>query len=437
MNKKTNSRSIFSQKLDRAIFVTYFLGAIVPLMALGVASHTYVFPVLRSDPSMTIAMLVAMSSVSLISLGAFFALRRLANGAVVRMNQDNARLKGILSVSTELSTSLHTHAVLEVAASSARRLTSAEVALVLMRAGEGKPLAMVASSGEQAQKLFQANEELIGELVESTIATRTATALVAAPSSRAAAANSPDALGTAVAFPLLADHGSCGSVVVLRASTANGRFPAAEQDALMTLSVLTGVALRNVSLQDAQRNFFAHITDLLVASMDAHIDGRRGHATSVAELSNRLARELSLPEPRMQRLHFAALLHDIGMLKIAQAHQRAPGHFQKHPQIAHRVLSRIRLWEEAAPIVLHHHEWFDGSGYPEARSGEEIPIESRIIAVADCYDALLRPDAHRMAMTSEGAVSEICDRAGSQFDPQVATALEQLALRDELPDSTH
>ena len=97
------------------------------------------------------------------------------------------------------------------------------------------------------------------------------------------------------------------------------------------------------------------------------------------------------------------------------------------------MLSRIRLWEDAAPIVLYHHEWFDGSGYPEARSGEDIPFASRIIAVADCYDAMMRPAANRSAMTREEAVREILDHAGSQFDPRVTAALEQLASSGELP----
>ncbi len=433
MEQKANSKSIFSQKLDRAIFVTYFLGAIVPLMVLGTVMHAYVFPALRSDPSMTIGMLGVMISVSMLSLGAFFALRRLTNNAIGQMDADNARLKGILSASKKLSTSLHVQAAAEIAVSCARSLTSAEMAFLLMRSSEGKPLVMVASSGEGSQKLFQAKENLIRELVESSLADRTETALGSAAGSKTDVRSSREMLGAALAFPLIAEDGSSGAVVVLNDSTADGWFSVAKQDALLTLSTLTGVALRNVGLQDAQRNFFAHITELLVAAMDTHIDGRKGHATAVAQLSNRLAREMSLPESKMQRLHFAALLHDIGMLKVDPAHQRSPGHLQKHPQIAYRMLSRIRLWEEVAPIVLYHHEWFDGSGYPEAQSGEDIPFESRIIAVADCYDALIRPAAHRMAMSSEAALGEIQDQAGTQFDPQVAAALEQLAERGEIP----
>jgi HD-GYP domain-containing protein (c-di-GMP phosphodiesterase class II) len=439
MESKANSRSIFSQKLDRAIFVTYFLGAIVPLVLLGMAVEGYVLPALQEDSQMTMGMLGGMIGVTMLSLGAFFALRRLTKNAANQMAMDNSRLKGILSVSKELSTSLHVQDVAQIAVSSARSLTSAQFALMVMKANDNKPLVMVASSGEGVQGVFQANESLIMELVESALVEQTETTLGTGdePAFQVlqADANRDGPLNAALAFPLRAEDGSSGAVVVLNSSSASGSFPVAEQDALLTLSMLTGVALCNVGLQDAQRNFFAHITELLVAAMDTHIDGRKGHATAVAQLSNRLAREMAFPDSKMQRLHFAALLHDIGMLKIDRAQQRSPGHFQKHPQIAHRALARIRLWEDVAPIVLYHHEWFDGSGYPEAQVGEDIPLESRIIAVADCYDALIRPGAHRMAMSREAAVNEIQAHSGTQFDPQVAEALEQLALRGEIPDA--
>ncbi|MBW1885059.1 MAG: hypothetical protein JRJ58_16115, partial [Deltaproteobacteria bacterium] len=115
MERKANSRSIFSQKLDRAIFVTYFLGAIVPLVLLGAAVQSYVLPALQDDSRMTMSMVGGMIGVAMLSLGAFFALRRLSINAASQMASDNNRLKGILSASKDLSTSLHVQAVAEIA----------------------------------------------------------------------------------------------------------------------------------------------------------------------------------------------------------------------------------------------------------------------------------------------------------------------------------
>ncbi|MBW2726332.1 MAG: hypothetical protein JRE71_18285, partial [Deltaproteobacteria bacterium] len=232
MERKANSRSIFSQKLDRAIFVTYFLGAIVPLVLLGAAVQSYVLPALQDDSRMTMSMVGGMIGVAMLSLGAFFALRRLSINAASQMASDNNRLKGILSASKELSTSLHVQAVAEIAVSSARSLTSAEVALMLMKASDDKPLVLVSSNGEGAQKLYQDNESVILELVESTLADQTETALGTGSKSKPDADGAAEGLGAALAFPLIAEDGSSGAVVVLNGSTSSASFPASERDAL-------------------------------------------------------------------------------------------------------------------------------------------------------------------------------------------------------------
>ncbi|MDP6977426.1 MAG: HD domain-containing protein [Myxococcota bacterium] len=424
MGRRRRSRSIFTQPLGRSIFVAYFLGGIVPLLVLALVLHFHVFPTLKNDLAMTQAMLGVIGGVSLLSLASYFALRRISLNAVERMKTDNLRLENILAVSRELSTSSHTHAVAELSVASSLRLTSAEFAYLMMRPSDDKPLVLVESSGEGSQACFSQHESLIRELVEAAIGNGAATAL---------RADTVEGLGAGIAFPMISKGGGTGAIIVLNPCDHEGDFSLEERDALMTLSSFTGVALHNVDLQDAQRNFFAHITELLVSTMDVHVDDRKGHARAVAAVSNLLARELDLPEERMQTLHFAALLHDIGMLKVEARHQRSPRHFQRHPQVGHRVLSRIRLWEDIAPIVLSHHEWWDGSGYPEAIEREDIPFEARIIAVADCYDSLMRPTKLRMAMTSEQAVQEIREYAGRQFDPAVSSALERLAERGELP----
>jgi putative nucleotidyltransferase with HDIG domain len=436
MKGTQSSGSIFSQSLDRAILVMFFLGAIIPLIALATVMNRFVFPVLLDDSGMTQTLLGVLLGVSTLTLASFFALRRLAKNAIGQMNADNARLQGILSASKDLSTSFHVQEVVEIAAKCARTMTGAKVTLILMRASDEKPLTLVASNGKGAQELFQSQTDLVHELVESCLANESMTELTSRASSGAVKKGSSSSVNSALAFPLLSDDRSAGAVVVLNGPAENGGLTGAARDALTTLTTPTGVALRNVNLHDAQRNFFTHITELLVSAMDAHVDERKGHARAVAQLSNRLARELALPEPKMQRLHFAALLHDIGMLRIDTADQRSPAHFKKHPQMANRILARIRLWEDVAPIVLHHHEWFDGSGYPKAISGEEIPFESRIIAVADTYDALSRPSERRSEMTSEEAVREISDHSGTQFDPRVTAALERLAENGILTSST-
>jgi putative nucleotidyltransferase with HDIG domain len=147
----------------------------------------------------------------------------------------------------------------------------------------------------------------------------------------------------------------------------------------------------------------------------------------VAQLANRVGRVLGLADAAMQRLHFAALLHDIGMLKVERSQQMNRMTCEKHTSIGGRMLGRIQLWKEIAPIVHHHHEWWDGSGYPDGIAGVEIPLESRIIAVCDAFDSMTSDSGYREPRTAEQALEELDRCKGSQFDPEIVTAFRGLA----------
>jgi putative nucleotidyltransferase with HDIG domain len=218
-----------------------------------------------------------------------------------------------------------------------------------------------------------------------------------------------------------------GVGTLLVAAPGSRSLGTAELGLLATLAALASVAGRRAQLADAQRNFFVHVTDILVAALDAHLDLQAGHSRRVAELANRLGRELGLGEERRQRLHFAALLHDVGMLRIHPQRFPDPKAYRQHPALGHRMLAPIQLWEEVAPLVLHHHEWFDGSGYPEGLGGEDIPLESRIIALAEAFDSMTSASSYKTPVDAEEAIRRIEDGRGTQFDPQVVQAF--LALR--------
>ena len=189
-------------------------------------------------------------------------------------------------------------------------------------------------------------------------------------------------------------------------------------------------------LQDARQNFFTHVTDLLTTAVDRYLDRQAGHGHRVAEFSNRIGRVLGLDDGRLEQLHFASLLHDIGMLKIERSIQHNRTACEKHPAIGFRMLSRIRLWEEIAPFVLHHHEWFDGSGYPEGLAEEDIPVEARIISVADAFDAMTSSTSYKPAMSVEEAVGELKGCSGTQFDPKAVDVLVELVASGAIQAAT-
>ena len=180
------------------------------------------------------------------------------------------------------------------------------------------------------------------------------------------------------------------------------------------------------------------LIDTILAMLDARDPYTYEHSFRVARYAEMMAHDLRLPAAICQRIQVAALLHDIGKIAIPDHVLNKAGRLnreemleiQRHPRIGCNILGRLTTFEEITTIVLHHHERFDGHGYPEQLAGEEIPMESRIIAVADSFDAMTSNRPYRKAMTADAAIDEVSQHAGEQFDPAVAVSLAR--LRDEV-----
>ena len=409
-------QSLFNQKLDRAVLLSYFLGAVVPLIALCVVAIRYALPTLESAPYERTTLLCVVAGAAILTLASYLAVRRLSHSALQRMDDDNARLTSLVTASRALGGAPHPQAVAEATTGCALELTGSSAAFLLRRAGAGKEMSVYDSSGEDADAIYAAREDALAEFVEAAL--------------RDGRPVSAEGVGgtscAALAVPIVQEADS-EAVLVVCDLTSRARFEPEQVDAVATLARLASGAMQTADLQDLQRNFFAHVTDILVAALDAFVDGRVGHAEKVARNVNQLGRELGLDDEQLRRLHFAALLHDIGMLRVDRQGHSDPKQFMKHPRLGYKMMSRIRLWQNAAPSILHHHEWFDGSGYPDGLAREAIPLEARVIAVADAFDAMIRPKDEGAGFSLEVALAELRNGAGTQFDPEVVTAFARLA----------
>jgi PAS domain S-box-containing protein len=157
------------------------------------------------------------------------------------------------------------------------------------------------------------------------------------------------------------------------------------------------------------------------------------HVNRMARIASYLASQMGLDDEQILLLRAAAPMHDVGKIATPENILRKPGaltpeertEMERHAEVGHRILagSESELLQMAARIALTHHEWFDGSGYPRRLAGEEIPIEGRIVAVADVFDVLLSDRSHRPAMSVEKVVETIREGRGSHFDPEVVDVL--------------
>ena len=205
--------------------------------------------------------------------------------------------------------------------------------------------------------------------------------------------------------------------------------------ALSALSSLVSVAQRNVDLQSDQKNFFTHLTHIVVTALDVHLEYHTDHSRQVARLAVSVGRALNLDAQRLQDMHFAALLHDIGMLKVPRSMLATPEAVQEHPKSGAEMLLQIAVWEHLADVVLYHHEWYDGRGYPTGIKGEEIPLESRIIGLAEAFDSMTNTSSYKLPMSRPDAARAIRESAGTQFDPAIAKVFLKL-LEDGLLEDT-
>jgi putative nucleotidyltransferase with HDIG domain len=405
-------------QLDRVAYSTFFLGAVVPLLALAVTLERFVLPEL-DDRTLAFAWMGAGISIGVLSLGSFFALRHMTRRVVARMDRDNRRLAALLRVSGELGDAQHLSQATEIVARCGVELSGAQAAFVFAASDAGDAPALAATHGDLATKLYEAYREDLEAIARLVL-----------ESGRPLVRDGETGDGLrAVAVPVPGPGGPAGALVVAATGTAAATL--AESDALATLAGLAAVAIHNADLRDAQRNFFSHVTEILVHALDAHLDFHAGHSERVAQLANRMGRALKLGDAELQRLHFAALLHDIGMLKLDRTQQMNSRTCDKHALIGSRMLARIRLWKDLAPIVQHHHEWWDGHGYPDGLAGEAIPVEARIIAVCDAFDTMTSEQSYKATLSAEEALAELEACAGSQFDPELVRAFRELVAEGD------
>lgn len=196
--------------------------------------------------------------------------------------------------------------------------------------------------------------------------------------------------------------------------------------------------LQTCRLFEDQRRMFIGTIRAMTAAIDAKDRYTRGHSERVAWLSAALARALGVPEEEVKRIHIAGLVHDVGKIGVPEAVLCKPGRLtddefawiKKHPEIGHRILAGIPQLADILPGVLHHHERFDGKGYPHGLAGHAIPRMARIISVADTFDALSSTRSYRSARPRDVVLAEIAKSAGTQLDPEIAAALASVDLTE-------
>jgi hypothetical protein len=228
-----------------------------------------------------------------------------------------------------------------------------------------------------------------------------------------------------IAAPVVLRGDLSGVVVV--ADKATGEFSDEDAHLLLSVGSHAAVAVENTRLQREVQEAYLSIVSVLAHTMAARSPQEGLLEEDVCRLAAAVAERLGLSEYERSTVYYGALLHDVGNVGVSDGVLNKPGPLleaernliRTHAQIGHDLVRDIPVLDAVAGIVRHHHERFDGSGYPDGLKGEAIPIAARIVAVVDAYGAMLAPRSYRPALSPEQACEELRQGSGHQFDPHV------------------
>ncbi|TFG90755.1 MAG: HD domain-containing protein [Syntrophobacterales bacterium] len=242
--------------------------------------------------------------------------------------------------------------------------------------------------------------------------------------------------------PLIADTKPVGMVIATDKSSGE-EFWSQELQLMGIFAAEVSSAIQKANLYAEINTLFLSTVEALATAIEAKDPYTYGHSRRVAELSVAISSELGMPKNRIRKLELAALLHDIGKIGTPESILRKPEMLQpeeyekikEHPAKGAEILSMITEFKEIVTWIRHHHEWYDGKGYPDCLAEEQIPIEARILSVADSYDAMTSDRPYRIGMPSDTVLKIMEQFSRSQFDPAILAAFER-CLQQEISSST-
>lgn len=217
-----------------------------------------------------------------------------------------------------------------------------------------------------------------------------------------------------------------------------GKYSSEDIDLLNILSSQLAFVIQNADLFSNLQKAYIDTLSALTGAIDAKDSYTRGHSERVTELSIKLAEECNVPSSEIENIKLGGLLHDIGKIGIPEAVLNKPGRLndeefniiKSHPDLGLHILGKVEFLEHIVPIIRHHHERYDGKGYPGGLKGDNIPLLARIVSVVDTFDAMTTNRPYRKALTIEESLVEIDRCSGSQFDPDIAAKFIKMVRRD-------
>jgi len=213
-------------------------------------------------------------------------------------------------------------------------------------------------------------------------------------------------------------------------------FDKNDEEILNSFANQVVIALWNANIIEDLNNYFIHITEILIQALENESLGPKGHFMRLARMATQIGSKLGITGKDYNNLYYASLLHDIGKIKVSgkidinfkakDSFRLVQSEISLHPVVGANMLKQINLFKDIIPIVKHHHENYDGTGFPDGLSGEEIPLASRIITLVEDYTKIIYNTPIESHSENEEALNKFFSLAGTKYDPKVINALKEI-----------
>ncbi len=226
---------------------------------------------------------------------------------------------------------------------------------------------------------------------------------------------------TSLAIPLISDD----TIGIIFLKKDSGIFQEFDQELIMMMSAQAVTAIKNLDLYQEQQKIITGTLRSMLTLLDNQFP-KYTHSDCFLKIMEEMAKQMHLEEESRQSLKYASMLHDMGKInipyEILTKSTTLTEEFKlirQHPAKSRQIIKHLKILKPAMPIIFHHHEKFDGTGYPSRLKGDRIPLGSRIMSVVDAFDAMVFGRPYRKKLDVNSAIEEIKKNSGSQFDPKV------------------
>ncbi len=326
-------------------------------------------------------------------------------------------LEALYKLGRILNSSLSLDQILPQALTQTLDLLQAQSASVMLLDEKGEELRIRLAHGLSAE-IVATTRVRLGERVSGRVAATGEPVLIKG--------HDGDDTDSSICVPLLANQQVLG-VLNIRTKIDGSDFTQQDLELASQLANIAAAAIENAELHDQLQSLFLSTVSALANSIDARDPYTKGHSDRVTTYAVMIAERLKLDSDFLERLRYAGLLHDIGKIRIRDHILHKPGRLtelefdemKRHPEYGVEIMHPVKPFQDILPAMLHHHERFDGRGYPHGLLGFDIPLDARILCVADCFDAMTSDRPYRKGMPISDAVAELVKNKNTQFDPDL------------------